>query len=233
MAVAGGSGSGRLPVVVSINLEPDARVTTSDGTSPWDGTQPTLVKRLPSGKTPSHIWIDSKSTTMYTTMQDSNELVAVDLATQSIRWRIPTGPMPADVFGTSDDRHLLVANTGGDSVELFDVSGRQPVRLRSVRTGEGAHAFRALGDGRHVLLSNRVANTVSKIDLHSLQVVREYAVPGGPDCMDVSRDGRLLYATSRWSRRLSVVDLDSGRMLRQVRVGKSPHGVWTLDHAPR
>lgn len=42
MAVAGGSGSGRLPVVVSINLEPDARVTTSDGTSPWDGTQPTI-----------------------------------------------------------------------------------------------------------------------------------------------------------------------------------------------
>lgn len=199
----------------------------------WDARQLVLQKRIPTGRTPSHLWIDSKSTTVYVTMQDSDELVAIDLATQALRWRVRTGPMPADVFGLTGDRQLLVANTGGDSVELFDVSGRQPVRLRSVRTGEGAHAFRALGDGRHVLLSNRVANTVSKIDLHSLQVVREYAVPGGPDCMDVSRDGQLLYATSRWSRRLSVVDLDSGRMLRQVRVGKSPHGVWTLDHAPR
>jgi len=60
----------------------------------WDGQTPTLIKRLPSGKTPSHIWINSSSTTVYTTMQDSNELVAVDLASQSILWRVPTGPMP-------------------------------------------------------------------------------------------------------------------------------------------
>lgn len=199
----------------------------------WDGRQLALQKRIPTGKTPSHLWIDSKSTTVYVSMQDSDELVAIDLATQALRWRVRTGPMPADLYGLPGDRQLLVANTGGDSVDLFDVSGSIPVRLRGVRTGEGAHAFRALGDGRHVLLSNRVANTVSKIELQSLQVVREYIVPGGPDCMDVSRDGRLLYATSRWSRRLSVVDLGSGRMLQQVRVGKSPHGVWTLDHAPR
>jgi DNA-binding beta-propeller fold protein YncE len=64
-------------------------------------------------------------------------------------------------------------------------------------------------------------------------VTQTYKVPGGPDCLEVSRDARLLYATSRWTRRLSVVDLESGRMLKQVKVGKSPHGVWTLDHAPR
>ena len=51
----------------------------------WDGTQPTLVRRIPSSKTPSHLWIDSKSTTTYVTMQDSNELVAIDLNTQAIK----------------------------------------------------------------------------------------------------------------------------------------------------
>ena len=199
----------------------------------WDGQNPVLQKRISTAKTPSHLWIDSKSTTVYSTMQDSDELVAIDLATQAIRWRIKTGPMPADLFGLPGDKQILVANTGGDAVELFDVSGKEPVRLRSIKTANGAHAFRALGDGRHVLLSNRVADSVSKIDLQSLQVVQTYKVPGGPDCMEVSRDGRTLYVTSRWTRRLSVLDLDSGRMVRQVKVGKSPHGVWTLDHAPR
>jgi hypothetical protein len=33
-------------------------------------------------------------------MQDGDELVAVDLATQVIKWRVETGPTPADVFGT-------------------------------------------------------------------------------------------------------------------------------------
>jgi YVTN family beta-propeller protein len=199
----------------------------------WDGSQLSLQKRLALRETPSHIWVDSRSTTVYVTLQESDELAAIDLGTQTLKWRIPTGPMPADLYGLPGDRQMLVALTGSDAVELFDVSGREPQRLRSIRTGDGAHAFRALGDGRHVLLSNRVANTVSQIDLQSLQVVREYAVPGGPDCMDVSRDGRWLYVTSRWIARLSVVDLHSGKLARQVRVGKSPHGVWTLDHAPR
>ncbi len=198
----------------------------------WDGTQPTLVKRLPSGKTPSHIWIDSKSTTMYTTMQDSNELVAVDLATQSIRWRIPTGPMPADVFGTSDDRNLLVANTGGFDVQVFDITVNPARLVKTIRTGEGAHAFRALGDGRHVLVSNRVADTISRIDLSRMEVVGEFKAPGGPDCMEVTADGKLL-VSSRWVRRMTVIDLASGKIERQVKVGKSPHGIWTLNHAKR
>jgi len=199
----------------------------------WDGQNLALARRIATGKTPSHLWIDSKSTTVWVTMQDSDELVAIDLATQALKWRIKTGPMPADLYGLPGDRQILVALTGSDAVELFDVSGAAPVSVRRIPTGAGAHAFRALGDGRHLLLSNRVANTVSKIDLQSLQVVQNYKVPGGPDCMDVSRDGKLLYVTSRWIGRLSVVDLDSGRLVRQVKVGKSPHGVWTLDHAPR
>ena len=86
----------------------------------WDGASITLVKRVATGKTPSHLWIDSKSKLVYSTMQDSDELVAIDLQNQSIRWRIATGAMPADVFGTPDDKHLLVGLTGSDRVEVFD-----------------------------------------------------------------------------------------------------------------
>ncbi len=199
----------------------------------WDGSNLTLAKRIPSAKTPSHLWIDSNSTTVYTTMQDSDELVAVDLATQTIKWRVKTGSLPADVFGTADDRLLLVGMTGGREVQVFDISV-QPARLvKSIPTGEGAHAFRALGDGRHVLVSNRVANTISKIDLQTLEVVGSFKAPGGPDCMEVTADGRLLLVSSRWIQKMSVIDLATGRLVRQVRVGKSPHGIWTLEHAKR
>ena len=199
----------------------------------WDGSNMTLAKRISTGKTPSHLWIDSKSSTVYSTMQDSDELIAVDLQTQTIKWRTKTGPMPADLVGTADDKRILVALTGSDSVEVYDISGPQPVRSKVIKTGLGAHAFRAFGDGRHVLVSNRVANSISKIDLQTLEVVGRFAVPGGPDCMEVTRDGKQLFVSSRWARKLSVVDIASGKLVRQVNVGKSPHGVWTLDHAPR
>ncbi len=199
----------------------------------WDGKEPQLVKRIPSGKTPSHIWIDGKSTTAYVSMQDSDELVAFDLATQTIRWRTPTGTMPADVFGIHDGKTLLVGLTGSDGVQVFDVSGPQPRPVGKILTGKGAHAFRVAGDGASVFVSNRVANTISRIDLQTLQVRDTYPVAGGPDCMDVSADGKTLYVTSRWARKLSIVDLATHKVVRQVAVGRSPHGVWTLDHARR
>lgn len=199
----------------------------------WEGGELTLVKRIPTGKTPSHLWIDTRSTTAYSTMQDSDELVAIDLARQEIKWRIKTGPLPADVFGTPDDKTLLVGLTGSDSVEVFDVSGPVPRSVRRIKTGEGAHAFRGAGDGRHVYLSNRVANTISKIDLASLQVVDTLPAPGGPDCMEVLAGGRYLLTTSRWAKRLTVIDTVTRQVVREVKVGKSPHGVWTVEHAPR
>jgi len=197
----------------------------------WDGKEPKLVKRIPSGKTPSHIWIDGKSTTAYVSMQDSDELIAVDLATQTIRWRMPTGAMPADIFGIHDGKTLLVGLTGSDGVQVFDVAGAQPKLVGKIPTGKGAHAFRSAGDGKGVFVSNRVANTISRIDIQTLQVTDTYPVPGGPDCMDVSADGKTLYVTSRWAKKLSVVDLASHKVVQQVNVGRSPHGVWTLAHA--
>ncbi|MBE2262691.1 MAG: YncE family protein [Burkholderiaceae bacterium] len=199
----------------------------------WDGTDLTLAKRILTGKTPSHVWIDSKSTTAWATMQDSDELVAIDLPTQTLKWRFKTGPMPADVFGTPDDRHLLVGLTGGDGVEVYDVSGPQPRLVKTIPTGAGAHAFRAAGDRKHVYVSNRVADTISKINYQSFEAVERYPAPSGPDCMDVSADGRYILVASRWAKKLTVIDTTTKSVVRQIPVGKSPHGVWTLDHAPR
>ena len=197
------------------------------------GVSLTLRQRIETAKTPSHIAIDSRSRVAYVTMQDSDELVGIDLARQAILWRVRVGKMPADVHVTPDDRHVLIGLTGDRYVEVHDVSGPRPVRLRRIETGDGAHAFRAWGDKRHVLVSNRAGNTISRIDMQTWKVVATYPAPGGPDCMDLLADGRTILVTSRWARQLTVIDTVKGEEVRQVPVGRSPHGVWTLQHAPR
>ncbi len=201
----------------------------------WDSaTQtPQLVKRVMTGKTPSHLFIDSGSKTVYSTMQDSDALVAIDIATQTIKARVPTGPMPADVYGSPDGKKLFVGLTGSDAVEVFDITGVEPRSIGRIKTAAGAHAFRAAGDGSHLYVSNRVANTISKIDMVTDQVVASYPAPSGPDCMEVSADGRYIMVSSRWARKLSVIDTVEKKVVQQVNVGKSPHGVWTLSHAAR
>jgi DNA-binding beta-propeller fold protein YncE len=197
-------------------------------------TQPfKLVKRIEAPKTPSHLWIDSKSTVVYASLQDSDELLAIDLASQTIRWKVKVGKMPADVFLTRDDKHLLVGLTGDRIVEVYDVSVAPPRLVKRIPTGDGAHAFRSRGDGRHVFVSNRVANTISAIDLQTFTVAFDLPGPGGPDCMDITTDGRTLLLSSRWARKLTLIDIEARKVVRQIDVGRSPHGVWTLDHAPR
>lgn len=205
--------------------------------TPANTAQPLkLVKRISAPKTPSHLAIDSKSSTLYVSLQDSNEVLAVDIATQTPRWKIAVGEMPADIFLTADDRHLLVGLTGDAVVEVYDVSaaGAAPARLiKRLPTGKGAHSFRAWGDRRHVLVSNRVANTISKIDTQTLTVVDKFPGPSGPDDMEMMADGKTLLVTSRWAGKLTMIDTQTRKVIRKVKVGKSPHGVYTLDHQPR
>jgi YVTN family beta-propeller protein len=199
----------------------------------WDGQNAALAKRIPTGKTPSHLWMDSQSKIAWVSMQDSDEIVAIDLGTQTLKSRIQVGSVPADVLGTPDDKFLLVAVMGADGVEVYDISGAQPKLVKKIPTGKGAHAFRALGDKRHVMVSNRVANTISQIDYQNMTVVAEFPGPSGPDCMDITADGKTILVASRWAKKLTVIDIATRKVVRQIPVGKSPHGVWTLDHAPR
>jgi YVTN family beta-propeller protein len=192
-----------------------------------------LVKRIQAPKTPSHLNIDSKSTVVYASLQDSDELLAIDLATQTVKWKQPVGKMPADIFLTPDDKYLLVALTGDKFVEVWDVSGAAPKLAKRIETAAGTHSFRGWGDKRHVLVSNRAANTISKIDLQTLAVVDQYPAPAGPDDMELLTDGHTLLVTSRWAGKLTQIDTATHKVVRQVKVGKSPHGLWTLDHQPR
>jgi YVTN family beta-propeller protein len=169
----------------------------------------------------------------YVSLQDSAEIIAIDLATQAERWKVKTGKMPADLFLTRDDKHLLVGLTADKVVEIYDVSGPQAKLVKRLETGNGAHAFRSRGDGRYLFVSNRVANTLSMIDLSDFSVAAQLPGPGGPDCMEMMSDNKTLLLTSRWAGQLTVIDVERREVLRQIKVGRSPHGVWTLDHARR
>ena len=232
--------TGSLPADVYVT--PDDKtlflgLTGGTGVEVYDvagGKAPQLIGKIATGRTPSHLWIDANSTTVWSSMQDSDELVTIDLASQTLTYRTPTGKLPADIFGTPDGRHLLLGLTGGTGVEVYDVAGgKAPELVGKIATGKGAHAFRAAGDQRHVYVSNRVANTISSIDYHEMKAVETLPGPSGPDCMDVSADGTLIMVGSRWAGKLSLIDVRQRKVVHQVKVGKSPHGVWTLDHASR
>ncbi|AOY92366.1 hypothetical protein BKK79_11680 [Cupriavidus sp. USMAA2-4] len=197
----------------------------------YDGQQLTLARRLPLGRTPSHLNFTSDGRLAFVTLQDSGELAAIDLATQSVLWKLPVGSTPAGLWMTPGDRYLLVGMTGEDDVKVVDWRARQVVK--SIPTGRGAHNFRDLDDGQHVAVSNRVASTISLIDYRTLQKTGDIAgLLPGPDDMALSADHRYLWVTFRFARHVGVIDLPARKLVDTIAVGRSPHGIFFADGAP-
>ncbi len=197
----------------------------------YSGTDFKLLKRIATPKGPSHVIFDKNSTMVFTTLQDSDELAAIDLKTQEVAWKMPVGDQPAGLWMTPDDKYLLIGILGRDFVEVIDWRARK--RVKRIVTGPGAHNFIPAGDGRHVFVSNRASNKISKIDQQTLTVVDELPAPGGPDCMDITADGKQLWMTSRWIRKVTIVDIASKQIVKQIPVGRSPHGIYLYSHAAR
>ena len=190
-----------------------------------------LVKRIATPKAPSHVAFTSDSKLAFITLQDSNELAVIDLATQTVKWTMRVGQMPAGVWITPDDKYALVGMTGADYVEVVD--WRTQKTVKKIKTGKGAHNFIAMGDGRRILVSNRVENTVNIIDQQTLEVVDTIKVPGGPDCMELTADGKELWVTSRWAKKVTIIDMATKQIAKQIPVGNSPHGIYFMGHAAR
>lgn len=191
--------------------------------------RPNPVKRLAAPRVPSHLVFSADSAFAFVTLQESNELAAIDLASLEIAWTLPLGKQPAGIAITPDGRLLLIGIMGEDYIDVIDWRARQSVK--QIKTGAGAHAFRAVGDRKRILVSNRIANTISIVDMDSLTVLGQIKAPGGPDCIEVSADGKTGYTTARWARRLHVFDIDARKLIHSVEVGASPHGVFIYPRA--
>ncbi len=189
-----------------------------------------LKARLPAPRTPSHMAFDNASEFVFITLQDSNEVMAIHLGTQKVAWVMPVGKTPAGIVMAPDNRHLLVACMGDGVVEVIEWRFQKSVK--KVPTDTAAHNLQPKGDGRHFYVSNRSINgSISLFDSKTMSVVEKYEVPGGPDDMIVRADGKEIWATARFARKVQVIDLVSKKLKQSIPVGSSPHGVFFLNHA--
>jgi len=197
----------------------------------YNGKDFTLSKRLPMPKLPSHIAFNANSTMAFITQQGSDQVSAIDLATQTIKWTMPVGKLPAGITMTPDDKYLMVGIMGSDYVEVID--WRTQKTVKRIKAGAGTHNFRAQGDSRYTYVSNRVSNSINIIDQKTLENVGQINVPGGPDCMEITADGKTMWVTLRWIKKVAVIDLASRKVVKYIPVGRSPHGVFFANSSAR
>jgi DNA-binding beta-propeller fold protein YncE len=193
--------------------------------------QMALASRLPLAVMPSHMAFTNDSKTVFVSLQISGELAAIDLPTQTVKWKMKVGKVPAGLWMTPGEKYLLVGMTGEDYVAVVDWRNQKVVK--TIHTGKGAHNFRSLADGKHVAVSNRVASTISIIDEDTLTNVGDITgLMPGPDDMELSADKRYLWVTFRFAKHIGIIDLNTRKLIQTIAVGRSPHGIYFFNRAP-
>src|SRR4051812_23433947 len=80
----------------------------------YDGASMTLAKRIPLAKLPSHMAFNAASNMVFISQQGSDQVSAIDLTTQTVKWTMSVGKLPAGIAMTPDDKYLLVGIMGSD-----------------------------------------------------------------------------------------------------------------------
>jgi DNA-binding beta-propeller fold protein YncE len=221
----------RVPVAdpYQLGFSPDGKLLVVNGLARnqvdvYDAVSLKLVKRFPVSSMPSHMAFAPDSSTVYVSLQGSGHLVAIDLRKEEIVWNVPVGPAPAGVMW--HDGQVLVAVMGSDHVVVVDPANGNVTRR--IHTGKGAHQLFYSPDRKLIYVNNRVEGTSVTLDARTLNPVRTYKLPGGPDDIDFAADGKAWF-TLRFAHKVAVLDPVSGNYDTVV-VGRSPHGIFVSNN---
>lgn len=163
----------------------------------------------------------------YVSCSGSNKVAIIDIVAQQARSSdtIETGSSPRDLQLYDNDRKLIVANSGSDTVSVINVELReklydfnvsvQPYGVAVVDNGSTALVTGwASGDLHIVELGDKSAGATTKIEVGLLPYT--VIAPG---------DGRTAYVASNGTHSVVAVDIEQKRVVNRTRVGRNP---WSL-----
>lgn len=154
-----------------------------------------------------------------------NMLSFIDLAGERELGRAATGSMPHEIAISPDGRRAAVVAYGGHSIDIFDVASRARLRTIDLSPNAGPHGIAWLDDGRIVVTTER-SQSLTIVDTRNRDAVTAIATgQPGTHMVAVSPDRRRAYTANIQAGTVSAIDLERGRLIRNVAVGGQPEGI--------
>ena len=170
------------------------------------------------GQAPHIVKLDHQREWAYVSNTDTGTLSAIKLSSGEVI-SMPSGERPQGQAMSPDGRTIFVANSGGNSISIFDLqqkknvghietSGKAPVRL--VVTNDGKTLIYALQEGR----------TVGFADIASRKELLEIPLGGRPVSMSLSLDGKMAYCSVQEEDEINIISVAERKVLRVVHTPK-------------
>jgi YVTN family beta-propeller protein len=170
------------------------------------------------GQAPHIVKLDREREWAYVSNTDTGNLSAIKLTSGEVI-SMPSGERPQGQAMSLDGRTIFVANSGGNSISIFDLqqkknvgrietSGKAPVRL--VVTNDGKTLIYALQEGR----------SVGFADIAKRKELLEIPLGGRPVSMSLSLDGKLAYCSVQEEDEINIISVADRKVVRVVHTPK-------------
>jgi YVTN family beta-propeller protein len=171
------------------------------------------------GRVPTDVAFSPAGTWAYVTNQWEQTVGIVDARTAK---QVHTIPVTGDPYrvAVGPEGQQVYATTNAGNLVLIDAEMRRVVR--TVELGGNLNGLVIRADGARVYVGD-VGGTIYELDAAG-DVLRRFAMPGRPQGLDLSADGRELYAAGE-DGDFIVLDLETGAEVARVALGAGGFGL--------
>ncbi|MCR4298484.1 MAG: beta-propeller fold lactonase family protein [Gallionella sp.] len=129
--------------------------------------------------------------------------------------------------GTPDGKFAYFNDKGSNTVCELNLQTSLMNRIIAVPFPFGLHHIALSTDGKHLFGTGEYTGKMMKMDIASgkTEVIDWGPAPSAPDYVDASRDGKYVLSNNYYHSTVGVFTTSPFKMIKEIPVGKNPHGV--------
>jgi len=164
---------------------------------------------------------------LYFTAEANKIIGRYDPASNQIDWLLGTGQNTTHMVGLSQDGRLIfTANIGSDSISIIEPAGVMNWNQTVIPVGKGPEGFDITPDGTQLWAANSRSGNVSVIDIATKRLLHTFGVQTKrSNRLKFTPDGRLVLISDLEAGELLVLERDTRKELKRMKLGKQPAGI--------
>ncbi|MCX6355503.1 MAG: beta-propeller fold lactonase family protein [Candidatus Aureabacteria bacterium] len=168
----------------------------------------------------------------YVTNYGDNTVSVIDIMAEKVVATIPVGINPVGACVSEDGTRCYVTNSTSDDVSIIDCASNTVIK--TVKIGSGPQDIKVSADGRRAYVVSSSNNNLSVLDLETMEEIGQIGVGNNPlriALAPAAAEGKELvnnsygYVTNSFSDSVSVVNLETSAVEKEIAVGGAPVGV--------
>jgi len=178
---------------------------------------------------PYDIRASAKGDEAWVSCSGTNQIALIDVVAQQVKAFVQTGSSPRELVYFDNDKKLLVANSGDDTVSVVDAVKRK--KIYDFPVSAQPYGVAVSKDGKTAMITGWASGDlhIARLGATSATVLGKVDIGLLPYTVVAPGDGKTAYVAAAGSHIVASVDTEKVALLSKTKVGRNP---WSLAASP-